>query len=80
MLNAAARSGSGDKTIRHLLEKRDDEVNITEEIVKAAIGNEKCWKEIIQLLLDQRRDEVEVTEEVLRAARLQFNCQYVEQN
>ncbi|EJP69845.1 ankyrin repeat-containing protein [Beauveria bassiana ARSEF 2860] len=40
-----------------LLEQRGDEITITEEVVKAAAGNEGNGQQIVQLLFDQRREE-----------------------
>ncbi|RYP53788.1 hypothetical protein DL770_010981 [Monosporascus sp. CRB-9-2] len=51
-----------------LLTYYGDEVKITEEVVKAATGNEYSSKEMMALLLDQRGTEVKITEEVVKAA------------
>lgn len=54
--------------IAFLLEKCGDEVEITEEVVKAAAGNEGNGEELMALLLEKRGDNVEVTGEVIKAA------------
>ena len=41
---------------------------ITEEVVKAAAGNEESGKEVMTLLLEQRGADVMITEEVMKAA------------
>ncbi|CAJ2505556.1 Uu.00g129500.m01.CDS01 [Anthostomella pinea] len=51
-----------------LLDQRGDEVPVTEEVVKAAAGNEENGMEVMALLLDRRGDKVSITEEVVRAA------------
>jgi hypothetical protein len=48
-----------------LLDRRGDEVKITEEVVKAAAKNIR--EEVMALLLSQRGDEVKITEEVIKA-------------
>ncbi|RYP44113.1 hypothetical protein DL770_011510 [Monosporascus sp. CRB-9-2] len=45
-----------------------DEVKITEEVVKAAAGNEYSSKETMALLLDQCGTEVKITDEVVKVA------------
>ena len=51
-----------------LLERRGDEIQITEEVVKAAAGNPRNSETLMNLLLDRRAGEVKITEEVLKAA------------
>ena len=51
-----------------LLKQRRDQVKITEEVVKAAAGNLRSGKEVMELLLRQRGDEVKITEKVVKAA------------
>ncbi|KAJ3496114.1 hypothetical protein NLG97_g2896 [Lecanicillium saksenae] len=48
--------------------ERGDEIRITDEVVRAAAGNEENGKEVMTLLLDQRGDEVRITDEVVKAA------------
>jgi len=45
-------------TMADFLEQRGDNVNITEEVVKAAAGNAESGKEVIVFLLEQRPEEV----------------------
>ncbi len=53
-----------------MLDRRGDEITITEDIVKAAAGNQGSWagKKIMELLLDRRGDEITITEEIIKAA------------
>jgi hypothetical protein len=51
-----------------LLDFREGEVRITEEVVKAAARNESGGKAVMALLLDRRGAEVKITEEVVKAA------------
>jgi hypothetical protein len=48
-----------------LLDRRGDDVKVTDKVVEAAAGN--CT-EVMMLLLDRRGDEVKITEKVLEAA------------
>ena len=50
-----------------LLDLRAHEVNVTEEVVKIAVQNQRCGLEILELLLERRRDEVKVSQEVVSA-------------
>lgn len=56
------------EVITLLLDWREDDVKITEEVVKAAAGNEGWGEAVMALLLDQRGNEVKITEEVVKAA------------
>lgn len=40
-----------------LLNRRGDEVKITDDVVKAAAGNENSGEDLIRLLFDRRGDE-----------------------
>ncbi|ORY62117.1 uncharacterized protein BCR38DRAFT_347066 [Pseudomassariella vexata] len=51
-----------------LLERRGDEVTITEDVVKAAARNSHNGKYLIALLLKERGDQVTITEDVVKAA------------
>ncbi|KAF5875955.1 putative het domain protein [Botrytis fragariae] len=51
-----------------LLEKQSEKLIITEEILKAAVGNYHYGQEITMLLLEKRGNEVIITEEVLEVA------------
>jgi len=53
---AAGNFGRGKEVMAVLLDKRGDQVQITEDVVKAAAGNERRGKEVMALLLDKRRD------------------------
>ena len=56
-----------------LVVKRDD-VQITEEVLKAAAGNWSRGDEVMTLLLDRRGDDIQITEEVLKAAAGNWSC------
>ena len=56
------------RTLEVLLDQRGQDVEITEEVVKAAARNESIGGQVMRLLLDQRGQDVEVTEEVVKAA------------
>ncbi|KFY17970.1 hypothetical protein V492_00220, partial [Pseudogymnoascus sp. VKM F-4246] len=43
-------------------------IEITENVVEAATGNERSGKEVVTLLLDQRGDDVRITDNVVKAA------------
>ncbi|OCK89825.1 HET-domain-containing protein, partial [Cenococcum geophilum 1.58] len=66
VLIAAARSGK--EVMAVLLKQKRVKVKITEEVVKAAVGNSCSGDKVIGLLLEQRGEEVNITEEVLIAA------------
>jgi hypothetical protein len=51
----------------HLLEQYGDDIQITEEIIKAAAENWRYGKVII-LLLEQYEDDIQITEEIVKAA------------
>lgn len=48
-----------------LLEQRGESVPITEEVVKAAVHNNRSGKEVIELLLERRGNDIQITEEVV---------------
>jgi hypothetical protein len=51
-----------------LLEQREAEIQITEDVVKAAAGNEESGEKVMKLLLEQREAEIQITEDVVKAA------------
>ncbi|EMR87688.1 putative het domain protein [Botrytis cinerea BcDW1] len=62
------------KELMHiLLDLKRENVIMTEEVVKAAAGNEKSGKEVMMLLLENRGAEVVITEEVVKAAAKNSN-------
>ncbi|RBA10996.1 hypothetical protein FPRO05_14321 [Fusarium proliferatum] len=65
---AASSSNNGKEVIALLLDRRGDEVTITEKVVKAAAANYSHGKEVMELLLNRRGDEVTITEEVVKVA------------
>ena len=62
---AAGNRSNGKELMTLLLDRRGDEIIITEEVVKAAAGNDK---KVMALLRDRRGDEVTITEAVVMAA------------
>ncbi|ERF76578.1 hypothetical protein EPUS_05851 [Endocarpon pusillum Z07020] len=51
-----------------LLDRRGADVQINEEVVKAAAGNSGSGREVMTLLLDRRGADVQISEEVVKAA------------
>lgn len=47
------------------LDRRGDDITITEDVAKAAARNPWNGKEVMTLLLDRRGDEIIITHEVL---------------
>ncbi|KAF2200291.1 hypothetical protein GQ43DRAFT_489650, partial [Delitschia confertaspora ATCC 74209] len=48
-----------------LFEQREEEMKITEEVVKAAAENNKSVREIMPLLFEQRGEEIKITEDIV---------------
>jgi hypothetical protein len=46
-----------------LLDRRGDQIQITEDVVKAAASNWLCGAEVMALLLDRQGDQIQITEE-----------------
>lgn len=67
VVEAAARR-LGKKVMGLLLDRRGDEVKVTEDVVKAAAGNTLGGGEMIRLLLGRRDAEVKITEDVVKVA------------
>ncbi|KAF6806913.1 ankyrin domain protein [Colletotrichum plurivorum] len=65
---AAGNWRNGKEVMALLLDRRGDQITITEEVVKAAAGNQQNGKEVMELLLDRRGDQITITEEVVKAA------------
>jgi hypothetical protein len=51
-----------------LLDRRGDQIRVTEDIVKAAASNWRNGKDAMALLLDRRGDQIRVTEDIVKAA------------
>ena len=58
----------GQTCVALLLERRGDQVKITEQVVKAAAENRESGKDVMALLLERHGDEVKITEQVVKAA------------
>ncbi len=77
MLPPSVLMGNGKEVTALLLDRRGDEITITEEVVKGAAGNGKA---VMALLLDRREDEITITEEMVKAGvnsciqYIQFTC------
>ncbi|KAK3179011.1 hypothetical protein OEA41_001150 [Lepraria neglecta] len=56
------------EVMKLLLDRKGDEVQITEGVVTAAAGNKSRGGEMMKLLLDRKGDEVQITESVITAA------------
>ncbi|RSL80990.1 hypothetical protein CEP52_017293 [Fusarium oligoseptatum] len=67
---AAVRYGSGDILQWHF--NNGIPFEVTEEVVKAAAGNEESGEKVMALLLDKRGAEIPITEEVIEAAAGNF--------
>ncbi|KAH6970504.1 hypothetical protein BKA56DRAFT_678495 [Ilyonectria sp. MPI-CAGE-AT-0026] len=65
---AAGNYRNGKEVMALLLDRRGDDIPVTEEVVKTAAGNSGNGKEVMALLLDRRGDDIPVTEEVVKAA------------
>ncbi|GFF75827.1 vegetative incompatibility protein HET-E-1 [Aspergillus udagawae] len=69
VIEAAARTSENGRDIMALLlERRGDQIQITEDVVKAAARNWSSGEDIIILLLEQRGDQIQITEDVVKAA------------
>ncbi|KAH6712614.1 hypothetical protein BKA61DRAFT_486264, partial [Leptodontidium sp. MPI-SDFR-AT-0119] len=55
-----------------LLERRADNIQITEEVVEAATGNKRSGKEVMTLLLERRGDDIQITKKVVEATAAKF--------
>jgi hypothetical protein len=51
-----------------LLDRRGADIQITEEVVKAAARNEDSGEQVMTLLLNRRGADIQITEEVAKAA------------
>jgi hypothetical protein len=66
-LLVAVRNGSC-ASLTVLLELDRNYIQITEEVVEAAAGNEYSGEQVMTLLLDRRGADIQITEEVVKAA------------
>jgi len=55
-----------EKVMALLLKRQGADVQITEEVVKAAAGNGVIGKEVMTILLNLRGANVQITEEVVK--------------
>ncbi|KAI1825831.1 hypothetical protein F4861DRAFT_153240 [Xylaria intraflava] len=62
------------KQVTLLVEKRGDRIEITEDILVAAAGNDSCGTEILSLLSEKYPAQVEITEDILVAAARNDSC------
>ncbi|KAJ4287731.1 hypothetical protein N0V90_012435 [Kalmusia sp. IMI 367209] len=65
---AAGNKFCGPEIVTVLLEKRSNEVKITEDIVRTAIRTKPRGIEVLELLISQRGVEIPIIEEVMKAA------------
>ncbi|KAF4455375.1 Vegetative incompatibility protein HET-E-1 [Fusarium austroafricanum] len=75
---AAGNSGNGKDVMALLLDRRGDEITITEEVVKTAAGNYRNGKKVMALLLDRRGDEISITEKVVSIIAKSFDKEIME--
>ena len=64
----AGNSKNGKEVMSLLLDRRGDQITITEEVVKAAARNRVSGEEVMALLLDRQGDQIIITEEVVKVA------------
>ncbi|KAL5085380.1 hypothetical protein Trisim1_010606 [Trichoderma cf. simile WF8] len=72
----AASAGNwrnGDEIMTLLFDRREDQITITEDIVKTAARNSN--KEVMALLLDRRGDHITITEDIIKAATRNFGSE-----
>jgi formylmethanofuran dehydrogenase subunit D len=72
-LEAARNENHGKELVALFLDRRGDELKITEKVVQIAAGNPRSGQEVLALLLEQRGDEVEITEEIVKVAARAVN-------
>ncbi|KAL7918158.1 putative ankyrin repeat protein [Trichoderma austrokoningii] len=73
VLAAAAKNGSsGLETMRLFLDRRPNEVKITERVMKAAVGSRHSL-ELTTMLLKERGHEIQITENIAKAAAANRN-------
>lgn len=65
---AAKNTINGKEVMALLLDRRGDQIAITEPIVAAAAENTTNGKEVMALLLDRRGDQIAITEPIVAAA------------
>jgi NACHT domain len=71
VVKVAAGNSNGKKVMTLLLDRRGDDVQITEEVVKrAALNSDEA---IMTTLLDRRGGDIQITEQVVEAAAWNFN-------
>jgi hypothetical protein len=61
-----------------LLDRRGDEVKITDKVVEAAAGNFESGEEVMMLLLDRRGDDVSITDKMVRHIAQSFDYKVTE--
>ncbi|KAN0070390.1 hypothetical protein V8E54_011259 [Elaphomyces granulatus] len=64
---AAASIKNAKEMMALLLDRRGDQIQITEGVIKAAASNDRNGKEVMALLLDRRGDRIQITEDVVKA-------------
>jgi len=57
-VKAAVRNRRGKEVMALLLDRRGDQIGITEEVVKAAAGNEERGEEVMTLLIERLSEVV----------------------
>ncbi|KAF5494939.1 Vegetative incompatibility protein HET-E-1 [Colletotrichum siamense] len=68
VVESAALGACGMETLKLLLEKRGDEIEITQRTIINAAKNKKCGIEVMEFLMEKRKDEVKISRDVVMAA------------
>ncbi|OWT42731.1 NACHT domain-containing protein [Pochonia chlamydosporia 170] len=67
-VTAAESERKGMETLAMLLDRKGEEIKITEKVVMAAAGEKAGGSGVMAMLLDRRGEEIQITEEVVMAA------------
>ncbi len=65
---AAGNEDSGEEVMALLLDRRGDQITITENVPEAAASNKESGQKITALILSRHRDQITFTEDVVKAA------------
>lgn len=58
----------GEEVMKLLLDRHGGEIEITEEVIKAAAGNNVCGEAVMKLFLDRRGGKIKIIEEAVKTA------------
>ena len=68
LVAAASIEENAKEMMALLLDRRGDQIEITEDVVKAAAGNRGNGKQVMALLLDRRGDQIKITDDIVETA------------